>query len=1365
MDSAVDRTVGDEHQKLSSEPPNTQRPSGAPRTLEGKPKTDAPAEYSNAPAQKTNAPEKKNAEVKDQKKPEGKIPAEEVEEPSGWDTLLMGLGYAIGKFASLFDSDVKPEDLAATFAGMPTQDEALKEAKAGTAPGVEMKGKSDEKTRDQDKKVDGKGEETVKTARDDSGRRMGEDQVYPNAPKEELKGKVPGRERSKGGAKPEGAGTGAVPEDAASEVAEHERGKQFKSSFSKGEQGLADAKRNKDKNTRESKRKHQQSVDSETTKNTGKQSSQRQKTTSEVSGQRDKWRTDQDEELKKLGSKKSDKRTKAERDVDKQEKDTDDKADKRKRDDGDKIRKKGQDAESSAKTKRTETKNESGNWVEEAFEYIKQKFIELRDKILSILREARNKIIEFVENFKFDIEKMINDIRDAIINLITKVIEELVELAKAMVRAIVELANKIRKFITDLIEAAIALVQKLAEQLKQIITDLLNAIAKLLNDILNLLKKAWDAAVKAVKDAVKAVMDFASKLLSGLGQFMMIAADFLRDPGGWLSGLKGSAEDGAQNHLFKQVVGAVKNWFNQKIEEIIGLPKEIFNRLIKGGVTLAWMAKQVWDAIVPQLPFIIGEIVITKVVAKLIPGAGWVLAVIDFLQTAIGALGEIMRAFGAVLTWLKNVRKGGAGVLFAKAVAAGIVAVLELAYEFLLDGIGKYVGKVGDRLKGMAEKIATKGRRKKKPGHGAEGEDSSRGHQRPRQRTNSSGPDNTRPGEGRRDSRGRRSDEGDNGDRRTDERRNDTGRRDNSRDEKDRERQDDRTSPSSAARQAAHKPGGKPGPDRDTAKPERTHNDRGRNENDQDRRRREDNDRDQRPDKDNPDFRDRKPTDRDDSPAAKDKDGNPKGKRDEDKPDTKPTPNAKPKPKADKPQKPREDTGTTKDRQKNDRNEDDTGPKNDDKGTTNRKDDDDPGHEAKDKDSNERKNDDSNDKRERDKDDDRRDKRKNSNSKDNTNKTRPPRRDNRNKAKEDDRERRRIKEDRRGEEESNGFKSARLALIVARIRRALRPRLSQGLPQPLHKGLLRAFRRWYRLTSLVRAGSTRFQDVATLNPSLPVTSGEHSATDEKDYLKIPEDPALPPTRIPDFSDNKLARNFKAEYISKRFVGSHGQTAGKANKQLEPIGFRHLNKYDLNTDSSNRWVRMHLLTERLGGPAKGSNLVPARSRINTNFKNSIEKFPESHVRSGSKKPAWYKIDVNYHNGSVPGFPSHLRAEWGVYEPDPDKQKWKEKPAPHHRSHSRSDLEKPPQPSIENRCYVNHDGKNRIRRMLDVPDSFAKLIVAAVKSKNRNLRSTTQLLRAMDDVHKKRKRSLPNYTNNKQNVIDAAANRHLIFNKKP
>ncbi|MEU5365640.1 DUF4157 domain-containing protein [Streptomyces sp. NPDC005925] len=738
---AVDRTVGDEHKALASAPPSIRRPAGAPRTLEGRPKTDAPAEYAQDKPQEAQAPDQEKAEVEGAKEPEGQIEAEKAEEPGGWDTFKMALGFIGGKIvngvASLFGADepvVDPQELAAKFAGLPTKDEALRQAQAGNAPGVRMQGAADQSAGEQDGHVDAKGQETVATARDDSGRGMGEDQVYPHAPKEELRARVPGAKGGEGVAVEGGGATGAVPAEAASEVAEHEQGAQFRAAFGDGRKTMSEGRQTRDRDFRGSQATHKRQVDAEIAANTGTQAGEREKTMGEVTAQREGWRKEQDEELKSLGDRKTERHEKVRKDVMKKEKETDDNVGKEKEGSDRKIQDESDKAERDAEKQRDGAAQDSGNWVTKAFEWIKQKVIEIKNAIVRVIRTARDAVVGFIKTFKQTVERWINEARKNIVDAVRSLIDALIEFAVAMVRAVIELAARIRKFVTDLIAAAIALVNRLAQALKQIVTDLLDAIGKLLSSVLDALKKALLAAVKAIVAAVKAVLQFASRMLSALGEFMLVAVDFLSDPGGWLSGAKNSAVDGAKNHLFREVKAAVKEWFQSKIEEIIGVPRAVLDKLIKGGITLERIVKETWDAIVPQLPLIIGEIVITKVIAKLIPGAGWVMAVIDAIRTAIGALGQILRAMGAVLDWLKAVRGGGAGILFAKAVAAGIVALLELAYEALLSGIGTYVAKIGRRFKDIAAKLGGRGKGDKPAGgKGADGSDDRRGDRTPPQ--------------------------------------------------------------------------------------------------------------------------------------------------------------------------------------------------------------------------------------------------------------------------------------------------------------------------------------------------------------------------------------------------------------------------------------------------------------------------------------------------------------------------------------------------------------------------------------------------------------------------------------------------------
>ncbi|MEV5986944.1 DUF4157 domain-containing protein [Streptomyces sp. NPDC052051] len=717
---AVDRAVGDEHRTLAAAPPAMQRPAGAPRTLQGRPRTDAPAQYAQDPAQQSQAPEAKDAKVTGEQEPEGQVEAEKAEEPGGWDTFKMALGFGLGKVGSWLGFKVDAQELAAKFAGLPTKDEALKQAQAGNAPGVRMGEAADRTTGEQDGHVDAKGQETVATARDDASRRMGEDQVYPDAPKERLTAQVPGQQGGRQTAVGGGGPTGAVPPEAASEVAEHDRGPQFQAAFSDGRTSMSEGRRTKDQGFRSAQDQHKHKVDAEIAANTEKQAGERDKAMAEVTAQREDWRKSQDNELETLGDKKTERHDKIRKDVDDEETKTDDDVEKEKGNSDKKIKDESDRAERDAQRQRDGAVQDSGNWITKAFDWIKQKVVEIKNAIVRVIRAARDAVTGFIRDFRTTVERWINEARKNIVDAIKNFIKDLIEFAKAMVRAVIELADRVRKLITSLVAAAIALVNRLAHALKQAVTELLNAIGKLLSGILDVLKKMLQAAVKAVVDAVKAVLDFASKLLSALGAWMLIAVDFLTDPGGWLNGAKNSAVDGAKHHLFREVSAAVKTWFQEKIQEIMGVPKAIIDQLVKGGFTLDKIVKEAWDAVVPQLPLIIGELVITKVVAKLIPGAGWVMAVIDAIRTAWGALSAILASLGAVLGWLKVVRMGGAGLLFAKAVAAGVVALLEVLYQALMNGIGKYVAKVGRRLKGVAAKLAGRGGGRKPRAGGAD---------------------------------------------------------------------------------------------------------------------------------------------------------------------------------------------------------------------------------------------------------------------------------------------------------------------------------------------------------------------------------------------------------------------------------------------------------------------------------------------------------------------------------------------------------------------------------------------------------------------------------------------------------------------
>ncbi|MFJ4981241.1 DUF4157 domain-containing protein [Streptomyces coeruleorubidus] len=1203
MDSvggAVDKDVGKEHGQLASKPPAMDRPSGAPRTLHGKPDAEEAAQYNEDKAQRAEDAKGEKAEVKGEKKPEGKIEAEEMEEPDFFDQLGMMAGYAIGGIGDWLGFDVTAEDLAAQFAGMPTKDEAMKEAQNGTAPGVDMQGQADDKATEQGGNTDDKSQEAAETGADDAGRKMGEDQVYPDAPKERLDGKVPAQQGGKSQVGGGGASTGAVPPEAASEVAEHERKPQFKKALSDGRQDMGKGREKKTQDTRRSQDEHKRQVDKEVQSNTKEQTGKREGVLTDVDKQRSDWTKEQDDELKKLGTKKSDREKKIRDDVKKEEEDTDKDVEKEKETSDKDIKDKGDKAEEEAEQKKDENVNDSKGWLSKTLDWIKEKFIELRDKVVQIIKDARNAIIEALESFKETVEGWINAAREGIVEVIKQFIEDLIEFVTSLVEAVIEIARRIRKFITDLINAAIAFVNELAATLKQIMKDLLESIAKLLSDILNVLKKMLLDVLKACKDALKAVLDFATKFIAGFGEFMMILVDILSDPGGWLSGAKNSAYDGAKNHLFNEVKSAVKQWFNDKVKEITGLTEAVWNKLMKGGFTVEKIAKEVWDAIVPQLPFIIGEIVITKVLAKLIPGAGWGAAILEAIQAAIGSLGEIIKAVGAIITWLKSVRQGGAGVLFAKAIAAGIVVLLEMAYELILSGIGKYVSKVGTRLKGVAANLGKDkggGTDKGKDGQGGDDKGSNKDGDKgappsapPKTQTAT-----TPPGKPKgQDGPGKPKDQAGPG---------------KPKDQTPPVKPKDKDGPTKPKDQdAPAKPKEKdtqaPSPKPTKPKGPTNKNDKTEGKNN------------------TPSNESTKPT----PPTSKDKNGNPKNKDqqpDKDKQGTKPTPPAKPKQDPGKKDGP---DGTKKDENKGDENKSP-----------------DPNNKRPDPDS--KKDSDSDGKKDGD------GKGKNDGS------SRPrPDKDGPGKPKSN-------VEDRKEKEEEDA-KNDSLQLKLRKIHRRLKPKLDHGIPESTHLQLLADFRLFYGLSQLWKEGGDTFRIWGKASPPQPgPTTGVHVDQGDQDRsgpLEFPD--ADPRSRFKDgevpnsFTHRFIEKKWAAE--------GEGPIQGTARKKIRGFNYilaKNAHGKDLREPhgSPYQWDAMHLLPKELGGPKLGTNFVPAPHHKNQDFYNAFEYSAAKKFGSISdgKEVGSYAIDLSRYEGSASGyvngvypegFPRTLRGRWATYK---------------------------------------------------------------------------------------------------------------------
>jgi hypothetical protein len=233
----------------------------------------------------------------------------------------------------------------------------------------------------------------------------------------------------------------------------------------------------------------------------------------------------------------------------------------------------------------------------------------------------------------------------------------------------------------------------------------MTAVGNALKAGLDLLKKGISAAINAVKNAVKAAIEKAKAMIAALAQFAVIIKDVAANPGAWIRNLGAAIMDGIKNHLWAALKQAISQWFNDKVESLLGLGKSVWNLLTKGGITMAQVGKMAWEAIKSAIPAALIAILVERLVSMIVPAAGAVMAIIQGLIAAWGAIQRILAAIDRFIAFLKAVKSGNAGPAFAQALAAAAVAVIEFVSQFLLRKIAGAASKVAGKIKAIAQKI------------------------------------------------------------------------------------------------------------------------------------------------------------------------------------------------------------------------------------------------------------------------------------------------------------------------------------------------------------------------------------------------------------------------------------------------------------------------------------------------------------------------------------------------------------------------------------------------------------------------------------------------------------------------------------
>ena len=111
----------------------------------------------------------------------------------------------------------------------------------------------------------------------------------------------------------------------------------------------------------------------------------------------------------------------------------------------------------------------------------------------------------------------------------------------------------------------------------------MKAVGNALKAGLDLLKKGINAAINAVKNAVKAAIDKAkADDRRPRPSSRWIIKDIASNPGQWLRNLGASIMDGIKNHLWAALKLAIQQWFNDKVEQLLGLGKSVLEPAHQG---------------------------------------------------------------------------------------------------------------------------------------------------------------------------------------------------------------------------------------------------------------------------------------------------------------------------------------------------------------------------------------------------------------------------------------------------------------------------------------------------------------------------------------------------------------------------------------------------------------------------------------------------------------------------------------------------------------------------------------------------------------------------------------------------------------
>jgi len=705
--AAVGRSVGEKRADLAANPPKLPRPSGSP-----------------AVGKAARRPKPKSAPTA---KKVGKVPGGAAR-PTPRPTPLpappppVTAKVPTPTIVTTNEGGVSPSDaqrVSKALRDLPSSDADLY-ATAGPPPAVELQGNADpELTERQHVELGNTVAETQRRGTEDISQDMGERSIAPVVPDEILTASLPASEPAP--QSQAAAGAGQTIDPTLSLIAKEKRSAEIDAAVSDASAKMTAKRRDHATRVREEKRQSAADISALEATNAAEQTSARTAAQVAVADAREKWSRDQETLI-------AEKRTEAAQAVEQAQgeindttrKANDEAAEKIEagNDEAERVRKQ---AERDADKKKEESEKESGGFLGWLASKAKALFEKIKAAVTAIFEFARTVIRKAIELAKKLAVEVIERARQAIVSLIESVGKVLIAIGDVLLAAFPKLREKWRGFIEEQVERATAAVNELAEQLKTGVVEFLDALGSALDKALGLLEKGLNAIIDRVASAVDSAIKFAESVAQALGAFTTLIGHIAGNPLGWIKNLGAGVVDGIKNHLWTALKSGIKEWFNAKLEQVIGLGSTVWTLLKEGGFSFEAVGKMVWDTLKTMIPQMLVKLLIEKLVSMIVPAAGAIMAIIEGLQAAWGAIQRIIAAFQAFFAFLKQVRDGNAGPKFATALAAAAVAVLDFVSNWLIAKLVKGAKKIGGKLKGIAKRIAKKRKAKRKKRKDARG--------------------------------------------------------------------------------------------------------------------------------------------------------------------------------------------------------------------------------------------------------------------------------------------------------------------------------------------------------------------------------------------------------------------------------------------------------------------------------------------------------------------------------------------------------------------------------------------------------------------------------------------------------------------